>query len=120
MLNRMFPFIVPVLAFLAAITGIVAIGELLLAVAHTFDYDTYGETGLLAAPAVALSLVVLIGVISFALSARAAKMPPVKWPDPGPTEPVRRLDLGAGYIVGQFIFFFGLGLLLLFLILVIK
>jgi hypothetical protein len=118
MLNRMLPFIVPVLAFLTAIVGIVAIGELLLATAHSFE--SYGETGLLAAPAVALSLVILIGVVSFALAGRAAKLPPVKWPDPGPTEPVRRLDLGAGYIVGQFIFFFGLGLLLLFLILAIK
>jgi hypothetical protein len=118
MLNRMFPFIVPVLGFLTAFAGIVAIGELLLAVAHAFE--GYGETGLLAAPAVALGLVILIGVVGFALSARAAKLPPVRWPDPGPAEPVRRLDLGAGYIVGQFIFFFGLGLLLLFMILVIK
>src|SRR5215210_2773604 len=102
MLNRMFPFIVPVLAFLTAFAGIVAIGELLLFTANQFEH--YGETGLLAAPVVALSLVVLIGVVSFALSARAAKLPPVKWPDPGPTAPVRRLDLGAGYIVGQFIF----------------
>ena len=118
MLNRMFPFIVPVVAFAIVITGIVAIGELLLAVASAFE--DYGEGGKLAAPIVALGLVVLIGVVSFALSARAAKLPPVKWPEPGPTEPVRRLDLGAGYIVGQFIFFFGLGLMLLFLILVIK
>lgn len=118
MVNRMFPFIVPVLAFLAAIVGIVAIGELLLFVAR--EFESYGETGKLIPPLVALGLVVLIGVVSFALSGRAAKLPPVKWPDAGPTEPVRRLDLGAGYIVGQFIFFFGLGLLLLFLILVIK
>lgn len=118
MLNRMFPFIVPVLAFLSAFAGIVVIGELLLATAHTFE--PYGNRGLLAAPAVALGLVILIGVASFALAGRAEKLPPAQWPDPGPTEPVRRLDLGAGYIVGQFIFFFGLGLLLLFLILVIK
>jgi hypothetical protein len=116
----MFPFIVPVIAFAIAITGIVVIGETLLAVAAAFPYEEYGEAGKLAAPIVALSLVVLIGVVSFALSARAAKLPPVTWPEPGPTEPVRRIDLGAGYIVGQFIFFFGLGLLLLFLILVIK
>jgi hypothetical protein len=118
MLNRMFPFIVPVIGFGLAFLGIVAIGEILLAVAHAFE--EYGETGLLAAPAVALALVILIGVVAFALSGRASKLPPVKWPDPGPTEPVRRLDLGAGYIVGQFIFFFGVGMLLLFLILVIK
>jgi hypothetical protein len=118
MLNRMFPFIVPFLAFLTAITGIIAIGELLLWVQHAFE--SYGEAGKLAAPFVALAMVILIGVVCFALSARAAKLPPVKWPDPGPMEPVRRLDLGAGYIVGQFLFFFGLGLLLLFLILVLK
>lgn len=118
MLNRMFPFIVPVLAFASAIVSIVVIGELLLAVAHQFE--SYGEAGLLAAPLVALAIVILIGVVSFALSARAEKMPPVQWPDPGPTEPVRRMDLGAAPIVGQFILFFGLGLLVLFLILVIK
>lgn len=118
MLNRMFPFIVPVLAFLTAITGIVAIGELLLWVARQFADS--GELGLLAAPITALGLIILIGGVSFALSARAARLPPVRWPDPGPMEPVRRLDLGAGYIVGQFIFFFGLGLLLLFVILVVK
>jgi hypothetical protein len=118
MFNRMFPFIVPVLAFLTALVSIVAIGELLLGVASAFE--DYGEGGKLAAPFVALGLVLLIGVVSFALSARAAKLPPVKMPEQGPSEPVRRLDLGAGYIVGQFIFFFGLGLLLLFLILVIK
>lgn len=118
MLNRMFPFIVPFLAFLTAATGIVAIGELLLFIQH--EFESYGDSGKLAAPIVALGLVVLIGVVSFALSARAAKLPPVRWPDPGPSEPERRLDLGAGPIVGQFIFFFGLGLLLLFLILVIK
>jgi hypothetical protein len=118
MLNRMFPFIVPVLAFSIAITGIVAIGELLLFTAHQFEH--YGEAGLLAAPLVALGLVILIGAVSFALSARAAKLPPVQMPEQGPTEPVRRLDLGAGYIVGQFTFFFGLGLFLLFMILVIK
>ena len=118
MLNRMFPFIVPILGFLTALTGIVAIGELLLFIQH--EFESFGEAGKLAAPIIALGLVILIGAVSFGLAARADKMPPVQWPDPGPMEPVRRLDLGAGYIVGQFIFFFGLGLLLLFLILVIK
>ena len=118
MLNRMFPFIVPILGFLTAITGIVVIGELLLFVQH--EFESFGETGKLAAPIVALGLVILIGAVSFGLAPRADKLPPVQWPDPGPMQPVRRLDLGAGYIVGQFSFFFGLGLLLLFLILVIK
>jgi len=118
MLNRMFPFIVPILAFLSAVTGIVVVGELLLTVASQFE--SYGEGGKLAAPAVAVGLILIIGGVAAALSVRANKLPPVQWPDPGPMQPVRRLDLGAGYIVGQFIFFFGLGLLLLFLILVIK
>lgn len=118
MLNRMFPFIVPFLAFLTAATGIIAIGELLLFTAHLFE--GYGEAGKLVPALVALVLTIAIGVIGALLSARAAKMPPVKWPDPGPMEPVRRLDLGAGYIVGQFVFFTGLGLLLLFIILVVS
>lgn len=118
MLNRMFPFIVPFLGFLTAITGIVAIGELLLFTARLFE--EYGEAGKLMPALIALILTVGIGVVAGLLSARAAKKPPVTWPDPGPMEPVRRLDLGAGYIVGQFIFFTGLGLLLLFIILVVK
>jgi hypothetical protein len=118
MLNRMFPFIVPLLAFLTAITGIVAIGSLLLFVAETF-HDA-GAFGPLVAPFVALGLVVLIGVGAALMAARAAKLPPAPWPDPGPMEPVRRLDLGAGYIVGQFVFFLGLGLLLLFAILALR
>lgn len=118
MLNRMFPFIVPLLAFLTAITGLIGIGELLLWVARQFEH--YGETGLLAAPAVALALIAVIGVGAALLARRSTKLPPVEWPDPGPMQPVRRLDLGAGYIVGQFIFFFGIGILLLFAILVLK
>ena len=111
MLNRMFPFIVPLLAFLTAITGIVLIGEFLL-----FVHDTMGA---LVAPFAALLLVVLIGVTAALLAVRSSKMAPVKWPDPGLTQPVRKLDLGAGAIVGQFAFFFAVGLFLLFLILAI-
>ena len=118
MLNRMFPFIVPLLAFLSAITGMVVIGELLLFVGRSFE--DYGEVGKLIAPLVALGLIAIIGIVAALLARRSTKLPPVQWPDPGPTEPVRRIDLGAGYIVGQFIFFFGLGLLLLFAILVLK
>ncbi len=118
MLNRIFPVILPLLGFLSAITGIVVIGELLLFSARLFEEN--GELGKLAPPAVAFALVVIISAGAAALAARAAKLPPVQWPDPGPMAPVRRLDLGAGYIVGQFIFFFGVGLLLLFAILVLK
>jgi hypothetical protein len=118
MLNRMFPFIVPLLAFLTAFTGLIGIGELLLFVARSFE--DYGEGGKLVAPLVALGLIAVIGIGAALLARRSTKLPPVQWPDPGPMEPVRRIDLGAGYIVGQFIFFFGLGLLLLFAILVLK
>lgn len=112
MLNRMFPIIVPILAFATAITGIVAIGELLLFAAHTFNVSV--------AVAIALGLTLLAGLIGALLSLRAAKLPPVQWPNPGPTEPVRRLDLGAGYLVGQFVLIFGVALLLLFVILAVK
>jgi hypothetical protein len=54
------------------------------------------------------------------LSYRASKMPPVKWPDPGPWEPVRKIDLGASYLVGQFVLIFAIGLVLLFVILALK
>lgn len=118
MLNRMFPYIVPIIGFLTAITGIIAIGQLLLFTAHLFE--AYGEWGKVVPALVGLVLTILIGVVAAALSVRAAKLPPVEWPDPGPMEPVRRLDLGAGYIVGQFVFFTGLGLLLLFVLLVVK
>lgn len=118
MLNRMFPYIVPILGFLTAITGIVAIGETLLFTARAFE--EYGEFGKVMPAVVGLVLIIIIGVVAAALSVRASKLPPVEWPDPGPMEPVRRLDLGAGYIVGQFVFFTGLGLLLLFVLLVVK
>lgn len=116
MLNRMFPYIVPILAFLSVITGIVVVGQLLLFVAATFE--GLGEIGKVIPALVGLVLIILIGAVAAALSLRASKLPPVQWPDPGPMEPVRRLDLGAGYIVGQFVFFTGLGLLLLFVFLV--
>lgn len=118
MLNRTFPFLVPFLAFLTAITAIIAIGEFLLFIAHLFE--PYGDLGKLMPAVIALILTIAVGLVAALFSARAAKLPPVKWPDPGPMEPVRRLDLGAGYIVGQFVFFTGLGLLLLFVILVVK
>ena len=119
MLNRMFPYIVPILAFLSAITGIIAVGQLLLFSAHAFHDIFPGELGKVMNALVGLFLTILIGVVAAILSIRASKKPPVEWPDPGPMEPVRRLDLGAGYIVGQFVFFTGLGLLLLFVFLVV-
>jgi len=116
MLNRMNAYIVPLIAFLSAITGIVVIGETLLTVNRSLEH--FGAIGKLGAPLAALILIALIGGIAAALSVRASKLPPVQWPDPGPVVPVRPMNLGHGYIVGQIIFFAGLGIMLLFLILV--
>jgi hypothetical protein len=116
MLNRMNAYIVPLIAFLSAITGIVLIGETLLNVNRLLE--RFGEIGKLGAPAAALILIALIGGVSAALAVRASKLPPVEWPNPGPVEPVRPMNLGRGYIIGQFIFFIGLAILLLFVILV--
>jgi hypothetical protein len=115
MLNRMNPYIVPLIAFLSAITGIVLIGETLLAVNRSLE--RFGEIGKLGAPIAALLLIAIIGTTCALLARRASKLPPVEWPDPGPTVPVRPMDLGRGYIIAQFIFFFGLAILLLFVIL---
>ena len=116
MLNRMNAYIVPLIAFLSAITGIVLIGETLLTVNRLLE--GFGEIGKLGAPAAALILIALIGGVCAALAVRASKLPPVEWPDPGPTVPVRPMNLGRGYIVGQIVFFLGLAIMLLFLILV--
>lgn len=116
MLNRMNPYIVPLIAFLSAITGIVLIGETLLNVNRLLE--RFGEIGKLGAPVAALILIALIGGTAAALAVRASKLPPVEWPDPGPVVPVRPMNLGRGYIVGQLIFFAGLAILLLFLLLV--
>lgn len=108
MLNRLFPLIVPIIAFGVVIACIIAIGELLLAVGTT------------AAVPLALVLTLLVVAIAALLSYRASKLPPVKWPDPGPLEPVRKVDLGASYLIGQFVIIFGIGLILLFVILALK
>jgi hypothetical protein len=107
-LNRLFPLIVPIIAFGTAIIGIIAIGELLLSV---------GTAGVVP---LALALTLLVVAVAAMLSYRASKMPPVKWPDPGPWEPVRKIDLGASYLVGQFVLIFAIGLVLLFVILALK
>jgi len=116
MLNRMNAYIVPVIAFLSAITGIVLIGETLLNVNRLLE--RFGAVGKLGAPVAALILIALIGGTASALAVRASKLPPVEWPNPGPVVPVRPMNLGRGYIVGQFFFFGGLAIMLLFLILV--
>jgi len=116
MLNRMNAYVVPLIAFLSAITGIVLIGETLLNVNRLLE--RFGEIGKLGAPFAALVLIALIGGIAAALSVRASKLPPVEWPNPGPVVPVRPMNLGRGYIIGQIVFFAGLGIMLLFLILV--
>lgn len=116
MLNRMNPYIVPLIAFLSAITGIVLIGETLLTVNRLLE--RFGEIGRLGAPVAALILIAIIGTTCALLARRASKLPPVEWPNPGPVEPVRPMNLGRGYIVGQLVFFAGLAIILLFVILV--
>jgi hypothetical protein len=116
MLNRMNAYIVPLIAFLSAITGIVVIGETLLAVNRSLEH--FGEAGKLGAPFAALLLIALIGITCALLARRASKLPSVEWPDPGPVVPVRPMNLGRGYIVGQLIFFGGLMIMLLFLLLI--
>jgi hypothetical protein len=118
MLNRVNPYIVPLIAFMSAITGIVLIGETLLTVNRLLE--RFGGIGKLGAPVAALILIALIGGIAAALAVRASKLPPVEWPNPGPVVPVRPMNLGRGYIIGQFVFFIGLAILLLFLILVAR
>ena len=108
MLNRLFPLLVPIIAFSVVIALIIGIGELLLA---------SGTTG---AVPLALALTLLVVAIAAMFSYRASKLPPVKWPDPGPWEPVRKTDLGASYLIGQFVVLFGIGLILLFVILALK
>jgi hypothetical protein len=107
-LNRLFPLLVPIVVFAVVIALIIGIGELLLSV---------GTTG---AVPLALALTLLVVAIAAMFSYRASKLPPVKWPDPGPWEPERKTDLGASYLVGQFVVIFGIGLILLFVILALK
>jgi hypothetical protein len=108
-LNRLFPLIVPIIAFSVVIALIIGIGELLLA---------SGTTG---AVPLALALTLLVVAIAAMFSYRASKLPPVKWPDPRSwEEPARKTDLGASYLIGQFVVLFGIGLILLFVILALK
>ncbi len=118
MLNRMNAYVVPLIAFMSAITGIVLIGETLLNVNRLLE--RFGAVGKLGAPVAALILIGLIGGTSAVLAARASKLPPVEWPNPGPVVPVRPMNLGRSYIIGQFVFFIGLAIMLLFLILVAR
>lgn len=108
MRRRLLPFIIFLLVLATTLTGIVGIGELLLFVGTT------------AAVPLALGLVVVVGLVAAALSFRAAKLPPVQLPGPAQPEPVRTLDFGAGYLIGQFVLFFGLLLLLVFIFLALR
>ncbi len=105
MLNRMFPFVLPLLVVATVLTGVVFIGQVLLFV------------GTEAAVPVALGMTFGSALIATLFSIRARRLPPLPMPNPGPREPVRRLDLGAGYLIGQFIFIFGAFLFLLFVFL---
>ncbi len=114
MLRRFFPFIIPLVVVLVVVGGLVAIGSLLL-----FVSDVTGST--LPSVFVALGLTLGAGAVCMALSFRAARLPPVELPgEPVDVAPARRLDLGAGYLVGQFVVIFGLMLVLLFVTLALK
>lgn len=107
-MSRAFPFIVPIIVIAIVAAGIIGIGELLLAV------------GIDVAVPLALCLALGTGAVCLGLSIRASKLPPVQLPEAREPAPARRLDLGAGYLVGQFIGIFGVMLFLLFLILALK
>lgn len=107
-MQRLWPFLTPLIVIAIVAGGIIGIGELLLAVG----------TG--PAVPVALGLALGVGFIALLLSLRAEKLPPVELPAPVEPTPVRRLDLGAGYIVGQFIAIFVVMLFLLFIVLALK
>ncbi|MDP9374669.1 MAG: hypothetical protein M3Q65_19930 [Chloroflexota bacterium] len=105
--TRLFPFVVPILVVATVITVVVGIGELLIFVNTP------------AAVWTALALTTAVGVIAAVWAWRASKLPPVEMPNPSPPQPVRQLDLGAGYLIGQFVLIFGAMLLLLFIIIAI-
>ena len=112
-MHRFFPFVMPLLVITFVVGGFIAIGNLLLFVADTVSR--------MAAVWVALGLTLGTGAVCMALSFRAMRLPPVELPGPPPEPaPTRRIDLGAGYLVGQFFAFFGLMLLLLFVTLALK
>ena len=114
MQRRLFPFIIPLLVVAVVVVGVVAIGSLLL-----FVTDVTGSK--YPTVFVALGLALGTGAVCMALSFRAAKLPPVELPaEPVEVAPRRRLDLGAGYLVGQFVVIFGLMLVLLFVTLALK
>lgn len=107
-MHRLFPFFIPVAVIAVVVSGVALIGELLLAVGRE--------------PAVftALGLALGVGFVAMLLSVRAAKLPPVALPGPIVETETRRMDLGAGYIVGQFVAIFVAMLVLLFVVLSLK
>ncbi len=114
MLRRLFPFIMPLVVVIVVVGGLVAVGNLLL-----FVTEVTGSK--MPSVWVALGLTLAAGAVCMALSFRAMKLPPVELPgEPVEAAPTRRLDLGAGYLVGQFVVIFGLMLVLLFVTLALK
>lgn len=107
-MHRVFPFVIPLAVILLVVGVVSAIGELLLAVGRE--------------PAVftALGLTLGVGLVATLLSLRAAKLPPVALPGPIVETSTRRMDLGAGYIVGQFVAIFVAMLALLIVVLALK
>ena len=105
--NRLFPFVVPILVVATVLTIVIGIGELLIFV------NTPQAVWM------ALALTTAVGVVGAVWAWRAAKLPPVEMPRPSPRQPVRQIDLGAGYLVGQFALIFGAMLLLLYIFLAV-
>jgi hypothetical protein len=113
-MSRSFPYVMLLICVATTLTGIVVIGETLLLV-------RFATENALVPVLAALVYTVLFGVIGIVLSWRASKLPPVRMPGPvQPRAPARSLDLGAGYLIGQFVLIVGAMLLLLFIILAIR
>lgn len=114
-MSRSFPYLMLLVALAITITGMVTIGELLLWSRAMAGDNIFVPVG------VALALTIFFGALGGFLSYRASKLPPVSLPGPvEPRQPVRQFDLGAGYLIGQFVLIVGVMLLLLFIILAVR
>lgn len=113
-MSRLFPYVMLLICLATTLTGIIVIGEMLLLV-------RFATENRLMPALVGLILTVVFGAVGAYLSYRASKLPPVRMPGPvQPRVPVRSLDLGAGYLIGQFVLIVGAMLLLLFIILAVR
>lgn len=118
MTRRAFPFMITLIALLFAVVSIIGIGNLLLFTASVFEGQ--GEMGKVVPALVGLVLILLVGVVCSLLALRASNMPGVQLRPETTGETKRRVDLGAGYLVGQFVFFAVLTIVLLFVVMSLK